>query len=174
MVAVKIIACLAAGLLVATLPACTSNNIQQPVATPTQLSTSPGSAVKGMVLTWGGDIVSVRNEADRTLLEVLAYPLNTSGEVVTGYASMGRFLADRQGYLEPREYKAGCKVTVKGPFLGFKDGKVDGAFYRYPVLQAQELTLWPERSSMQYTKPRVGVGVGVGSHGSGVSVGVGF
>jgi outer membrane lipoprotein len=171
----RVIAHLAMGLMVAAFSACSTNNIQQSSVTPAQLSSHPGSGVKGTELIWGGDIVSVKNEVDRTLLEILAYPLNSSGEAVAGYTSTGRFLADRHGYLEAREYKAGRRVTVKGPFLGFKDGKLDEAFYRYPVLEAQELTLWPEQSINQYRQPRVNVGIGIGSHGrSGVSIGVGF
>jgi len=171
----RLLACLATGLVIATISACSTNNIQQSSATPAQFSSHPDSAVKGTELIWGGEIVSVRNEVDRTLLEILAYPLNSSGGIVAGYSSTGRFLADRQGYLEPREYVAGRRVTVKGPFLGFKDGQVDDAFYRYPVLEARELILLPEPSIEQYRQPRVNVGVGVGSHGrSGVSIGVGF
>lgn len=174
-VAVKFVAWLTRGLVIITLSACSTHNIQQPSVTPAQLSSNPDSAVKGTELTWGGDIVSVRNEVDRTLVEILAYPLNSSGEIATGYSSTGRFLADREGYLEPREYMAGRRVTVEGPFLGFKDGQVDDAFYRYPVLEARALTLWPEASINQYRQPRVNVGVGIGSHGrSGVSIGVGF
>lgn len=171
----KTAARLATGLMIAVLSACSSNNIGQSSVTPAQLSSNPDSALKGTELTWGGEIISVKNEADRTLLEVLAYPLNNSREFVAGSASTGRFLADRKGYLEPREYKSGRRVTVEGPFLGFKDGEVDGVFYRYPALEARELILWPEQAINQFRQPRVNVGVGIGSHGrSGVGIGVGF
>jgi len=147
----------------------------QSSVTPAQLSSNPDSALKGTELVWGGEIISVKNQADRTLLEVLAYPLNSSGEAAASRASTGRFLADRKGYLEPREYKPGRRVTVKGPFLGYKDGEVDGIFYRYPALEARALTLWPEKTTNYFRQPRVNIGVGIGSHGrSGVGIGVGF
>jgi len=174
-VKVKIIAYLFIGLMLSLLSACATNQAELPAVTPAQLSNNPESAMKGTELTWGGEVVSVKNEQDRTLLEILAYPLNSSGEPASGYTSIGRFLADRQGYLEPREFKAGSRVTVTGPFLGFRDGKVDEAFYRYPALDAQGLTLWPEQAINQFREPRVHFGIGVGSHGrSGVGIGVGF
>jgi len=162
-------------LIAVVLQACATHSIQQPVVSPAQLSSSPDLVAKGNELLWGGEIVSVVNESDSTLLEILAYPLKTSGEPATGYTSIGRFLADREGFLEPHEYPAGSRVTVKGPLLGFKDGKVDEAIYRYPALDAVELTLWPAEIMNQYHQPRVNVGFGIGSHGrSGVGIGVGF
>ena len=175
MVVVKVVACMAMGLMVVALSACSSNNMGQSSVTPAQLSSKPDAGLKGTELVWGGEILSVKNETDRTLLEILAYPLNNSGEAAAGRASTGRFLADRKGYLEPREYKPGRRVTVKGPFLGYKDGEVDGTFYRYPALEARELILWPEKTTDQFRQPRVNVGVGIGSYGrSGVGIGVGF
>lgn len=175
MVVVRLVAGLAVGLMIAALSACSSNSVRQPSVTPAQLSSNPDPELKGTELVWGGEIISVKNETDRTLLEILAYPLNSSGEAAAGRASTGRFLADRKGYLEPREYKPGRRVTVKGPFLGYKDGEVEGAFYRYPALEARELTLWPEKTTNYFRQPRVNVGVGIGSHGrSGVGIGVGF
>lgn len=174
-VAVRIFTWLVAGLMIAALSGCSSHPVQQQSVTPAQLSTNPDPELKGTELVWGGEIISVKNETDRTLLEVLAYPLNSSGEAVAGRASTGRFLADREGYLEPREYKPGRRVTVTGPFLGYKDGEVDGTFYRYPALEARQLTLWPEKTTNRFRQPRVNVGVGIGSHGrSGVGIGVGF
>ena len=174
-VVMRIFACLVLGLMIAALSACASNDTGRSSLSPAQLSSRPDPDLKGTELTWGGEIISVKNETDRTVLEILAYPLNNAGETLTGRASTGRFLADREGYLEPREYKPGRGVTVKGPFLGYKDGEVDGAFYRYPALDARELILWPEKTTDYFPRPRVNVGVGIGSHGrSGVGIGVGF
>ena len=174
-VVMRFVSVLVAGLMIAAISACSSYPVQQQSVTPARLSSNPDPELKGTELIWGGEIISVKNETDRTLLEILAYPLNSSGEAVAGRASTGRFLADRKGYLEPREYKPGRRVTVKGIFLGYKDGEVDGTFYRYPALEARALTLWPEKKTNHFRQPRVNVGVGIGSHGrSGVGIGVGF
>lgn len=143
---------------------------------PAQLSADPDQAPRGAILQWGGEIIEVENFKDKTRLEILAYPLKDNGEPRTGKKPLGRFLADNNGYLEPREYLPGRRLTVSGILLGFKDGKVGDALYRYPALQVDSLTLWPEESApLLERQPRVNVGIGVGSHGrSGVGIGIGF
>ena len=146
--------------------------------TPATLSAQPRVHTKGAALTWGGVVIEVRNLSDRTMLEILAYPLADDGQPDTDEPSQGRFLADRRGFLEPRDYAPGRVVTVTGPLLGYQDGTVAGAYYRFPAVAAEELRLWDERiqpsSGIGSRAPRVGVGVNVGSHGGGVGVSVGF
>jgi outer membrane lipoprotein len=110
--------------------------------------------------------------ADRTVLEVLAYPLDRSGRPDVSAPPQGRFLADRSGFLEPQDYRPGREVTVRGPLLGFKDGQVGTAAYRFPAIAADALKLWA--ASEPVRRPRVGVSIGAGSYGSGVGIGVGF
>ncbi len=147
--------------------------------TPAQLSASADQGVKGQVLTWGGSIVSIKNLKDRTLLEVMAYPLASDGKPRTDLQSQGRFLADYPGFLEPTEYQPGRLVTVTGPMLGYKDGKVGDADYRYPALQANEMKLWDRQAAGRgWSRPAINVGVGVGSGGSSgwgnIGIGIGF
>lgn len=146
--------------------------------TPARLAAQPKAHAKGAVLTWGGVVIKVRNLRDRTILEVLSYPLANDGQPDTGEASQGRFLADRRGFLEPRDYSPGRVVTVTGPLLGYQDGTVAGADYRFPAVAAEDVRLWADSvgqsSRIGSRKPRVGVGVNVGSGGGGVGVSVGF
>lgn len=146
--------------------------LRQP--SPQQLAGAPRSVPQGQRMTWGGVIVEVSNLPDRTVLEVLAYPLNRSGRPDTDATPMGRFLADREGFLEPRDYAPGREVTVSGPLLGYRDGKVGDAAYRFPALAVQQLQLWQRRGAGSGGSPRVGVGLGVSNHGGGVGFGVGF
>jgi len=142
---------------------------------PAQLSASAEQSVKGQRMTWGGSIVSIKNLKERTLLEVMSYPLSGDGKPRTDLQSQGRFIADHKGFLEPAEYQVGRLVTVTGTMLGYTDGKVGGSDYRYPALGAEELKLWPRERSRSRRKPRVSVGVGVGSGGySNVGIGIGF
>ena len=158
------------------LAACaTDSSLQSAYPSPQQLSSHPGEASRGASLQWGGEIVAVENLQDRTLLEVLAYPLRSSGEPRTDREPLGRFLADNKGFLEPREYRPGRQLTVSGTLLGFRDGRIGDAFYRYPAWQVEMLTLWPEDTRTLQREPRVNLGIGVGSHGrSGVGIGIGF
>ncbi len=144
--------------------------------TPAVLSLSADSSVKGRILTWGGKVVSVRNLKDRTLVEVVAYALNAKGKPDLRGNTQGRFIAEYSGFLEPAEYSHGQLVTVTGSLLGYMDGKVGAADYRFPVLQAAEIRRWPDsRSSERHDKPRVNLGIGFGSGGyRGIGIGVGF
>lgn len=142
---------------------------------PKALTAAPRSVAKGERLTWGGVIVAVRNLPDRTLLEVLAYPLNRRGEPDPYASPQGRFLADHAGFLEPQDYRVGRTLTVSGPLLGYQEGKVGSADYRFPVLAAEQLALWRRNSlGASGSAPRIGVGVGISNHGGGVGVGIGF
>lgn len=164
------------GLLTFMLVGCSTTEVAQISGpTPQDLSRNPDQSLKGQETTWGGEIVSLRNEADRTIVEILAYPLSSSGEPLSDRNSLGRFLADRPGFLEPKEYTAGKRITVTGRLLGYKDGKVGETAYTYPVLEARDISLYQETQPRYYDqKPRVNVGVGVGSYGSGVGIGIGF
>lgn len=158
------------------LPACSTTEVVKISGpTPEQLSRNPDQSVKGQRLTWGGEIISLRNKPDRTLVEVLAYPLNKSGEPLLNRKPLGRFLADHTGFLEPMEYTKGKRITVSGPLLGYKDGRIGDSHYTYPALDAQDITLYERVVPSTFSRqPRVSVGVGVGSWGSNVGIGIGF
>ena len=149
-----------------------------PGPVPAQLSATADPSVKGQRLTWGGSVIRVKNLRDRTLVEIMAYPLDSEGRPRTGQPSQGRFIADYQGFLEPAEYPVGRLVTVTGPMLGYLDGKVGEADYRYPALQADEIRGWENRRSGSGVRPAVSVGVGVGggssSGWSNIGIGIGF
>ena len=147
---------------------------------PARLSATADPGVKGQVLTWGGSVISIKNLKDRTLLEVMSYPLASDGKPRTDLPSQGRFIADYKGFLEPAEYQPGRLVTVTGPMLGYTDGKVGEADYRYPALRADEMRLWDRQAagSRNWKRPAVNLGVGVGGGSGGgwgnIGIGVGF
>lgn len=142
---------------------------------PTPAEIAAGGQVQGEVH-WGGRIVAVTNQRDRTLVEVLALPLNAEGRPQTDARPEGRFIVERAGFLEPREYAADRLLEVRGALSGFIHGKVGEAPYRFPMVRGEQLVLWPDASAYypQTGTPRINFGVGVGSGGGGVGVGIGF
>ena len=132
----------------------------------------------GAAVHWGGQIVKVKNLRDRTLVEVLAFPLDSSGRPQVDEPPRGRFIVERGGFLEPREYARDRLIEVRGSLTGFTDGRVGDAAYRYPVVLGDTLRLWEvPRSSYGGTprvRPRIGIGIGSGSSGTrvGGSLGV--
>ena len=124
---------------------------------------------------WGGRIVAVKNLRERTLVEVLSFPLDGDGRPRADKAPQGRFIVEKTGFLEPHEYAAGRLVEVRGRLDGFTRGRVGEAAYRYPVVRGDQLVLWSSDESRRWSRtPRINLGVGGGSRGAGVGVGIGF
>jgi outer membrane lipoprotein len=143
--------------------------------TPTQ-AVSQETTGSATPLQWGGVIVETRNLSEATELQVLAYPLNSSGRPDVSDSPTGRFIVHQPGYLESVDYRKGRQVTATGRLTEKRPGKVGEAAYTFPVLQADELVLWPEQSERK-ANPRVNFGLGVGSGGrswGGVGIGIGF
>lgn len=165
-------------LTVILLAACTSNPPAED-AGPSPADVRAGGEARGEVH-WGGQIVKVKNLSDRTLVEVLALPLDADGEPRSDERPLGRFIVDKQGFLEPHEYTRGRLLEVRGQLNGFTDGKVGDSAYRYPVVVSERLKLWgdaPGRGTSDGPQIRPSIGVGVGSGGrswGGVGIGIGF
>jgi outer membrane lipoprotein len=125
---------------------------------------------------WGGRVVGIENLPDRTLVEVLALPLDRSGRPRWDQDPLGRFIIEKRGFLEPLEYAPGRLVAVHGKLNGFTSGQVGEAAYRYPVVIGERLLLWPQGDSERASRvaPRINFGIGAGSYGGGVGVGIGF
>lgn len=128
--------------------------------TPLQATTRPAEA-RGQRVLWGGVIVASRNLASGTELEVLAYPLTTAGKPDRNADPTRRFLLSHAGYLEPVDYGPGRLVSAVGTVAGTRDGKVGETPYTYPLLEAEQVHLWP-REPARRTDPAVRFGIGVG------------
>jgi len=106
----------------------------------------------------------VRNLEQGTRLEVLSYPLDSRGRPEQDASPKGRFLLQREGYLEPVDYAPGRLITAVGAVTGVEEGKVGDAPYRYPLMQAEQLHLWPKPESYRRQTPQVHFGIGVILH----------
>lgn len=118
-------------------------------------------AARGQRVAWGGVVIDTRNLKDATEIEVLGFTLDRSARPDTGASPQRRFLLVHQGYLEPADYRNGRLISAVGTITGIREGKVGEATYVYPVLQAEQLYLWPIGDGRR-TDPRVHFGVGVG------------
>jgi len=120
---------------------------------------------KGERVLWGGIIINSINLKTGTQLEILAQPLNSHYKPKAEQRNSGRFLIFYNGYLETVDYAPGRLLTVVGTVTGLKQGKVGEAEYTYPVIQADQLYLWPlESSENQNGTFHFGVGVGMVFH----------
>lgn len=99
---------------------------------------------QGETVRWGGRIVSVLPQANRSCFEIVAAPLGDNGRPRRVDHSDGRFIACRAGFYEPEVFAAGREVTVTGHVEGMEVRKVGDYDYRYPRVSADVVYLWPE------------------------------
>jgi len=122
---------------------------QFPPVTPRQAAAS--GAGSNETVRWGGEIIDVEPRADRTCFEILARDLDSIARPVTGDPSGGRFLACRNGFYDPEEFKQGREITVVGRLDGTEQAKVGDFDYTYPRVAADTVYLWPERPIYAYS-----------------------
>ena len=117
---------------------------------------------EGRRVVWGGQIIGMKNLADRSRIELLAYPLDRGQRATVDEPSLGRFLVDRAGYLEPADYAPGRLLTVTGRLLKRVRGQVGDAPYDYPLVEADEVYLWPLPSEgLSWGGIHFGIGISI-------------
>lgn len=105
------------------------------------------------VVRWGGNIVSIRNERDHTLLEIVGRDLDDEGRPRNEDRSLGRFLAKVQGFLDPAIYKPEREVTVRGRIEGVVEQAIGEFRYTYPLVRADDAYLWKPRPPLSPRQP---------------------
>lgn len=131
-------------------------------AAPAQVAQAPERYANGNVI-WGGRVVGVRNFADHSEIEILAYPLDSSQRPLVNSAASGRFIAVAPGYVEALNYPNGALITVAGQLRGSRAGEVGQASYVYPLVGMAQSHVWTaQEMEAGKTHFQFGVGVGVG------------
>ena len=127
--------------------------------TPAEAATAAG--MRGTRVIWGGVIVATRNLSQATEIEVLGYPLDRGQKPITGRTPQGRFLVHQSGYLEEVDYAPGRHITVTGMLGDTLEGRVGEASYRFPLVDARAIHLWPRETRGDTGSTRFNIGVGV-------------
>lgn len=131
--------------------------------TPTEVAVQP-ERYHDADIVWGGKILSVRNLADTTEVQVVAYPLDRAQRPNQSAPTQGRFIVSLPGYVEALDYPLGRFVTLRARLSGTRVAQVDEQDYVFPLVSDATAHLWP--INFPYETPRVqfGIGVGVGIH----------
>lgn len=118
----------------------------------------PADAVRagatGERVRWGGRIVQVEPQADRSCFEVVSLPLGSGGRPLERDESAGRFIACRGGFYDPEVFQPGREITFTGTIEGYENRKVGEYDYRYPRLAAEVVYLWPVRKDVDVVVER--------------------
>lgn len=107
----------------------------------------------GNQVRWGGTIIAVDNEATRTGVEIVARPLHRSGRPAETDRSLGRFIADFAGFVDPAIYAEGRDITIIGVVAGTEAGTIGDHDYHWPVIRVHEHMLWPQRPELRRGYP---------------------
>ena len=123
----------------------------QPVPLRGQYSqVTPAQAVDhdstGAVVRWGGRVVQVEPKQNRTCFEMISTRLDSSGRPYRASDEVGgRFIACRNGFYDPALFEKNREVTFAGRVEGYESRKIGGYDYRFPLLAADVVYLWPVR-----------------------------
>lgn len=99
----------------------------------------------GRDVRWGGMILAANPDSERTCFEVLSRELSRSMRPVSEDHTLGRFIACKAGFHDPEVFARGREVTLTGSIERLDVRKVGEYDYRYPVVAADFITMWPER-----------------------------
>jgi outer membrane lipoprotein len=119
--------------------------ISSPGVSPVTISqaTKKPEQMKGTQVRWGGTIAKVENRQQNTRIEIVARKLFDDGEPRKSDKSLGRFMAEINGFLDPAIYAVGRNFTVVGKLAGTVQGKLGEMTYTYPVVESDSYYLWP-------------------------------
>lgn len=99
----------------------------------------------GAHIRWGGRLLQVLPERERTCFEILSLPLDGEARPKTIADPGRRFLACREGFADPAAFPDDRPVTVTGRLTGFVTREIGDYDYLYPVVRIESLFVWPER-----------------------------
>jgi len=136
--------CLAAGLLVG---GCASppEHLRGDYAGPAPGAAEPGDV--GARVRWGGQLLAVRPQNERTCFEILSRPLNAIARPrpADTTAAGSRFLACQRDFADPAAYRDSAAITVAGELEDFESRTIGEYEYRYPVVELGAVHVWPDR-----------------------------
>jgi outer membrane lipoprotein len=89
------------------------------------------------------DILATRPMPNQTEVELLSKPLDSEDRPRPGDVSDGRLIVTTQQFLDPAVYAAGRRMTVIATVTGEEERKIAELPYRYPVVEAESIKLWP-------------------------------
>jgi outer membrane lipoprotein len=102
------------------------------------------AAVKGARVILGGDILTVQPRPGLTEIELLTRRLRGDDSPERSDQSPGRVLLHSPEFLDPAVYAPGRRITIVGDVTGVEERKIGEVPYRYPVITADRIRLWPK------------------------------
>lgn len=95
----------------------------------------------GQEARFGGKVVNVTNQQNRTRLEIATMRLDFAARPILGEPSIGRIATYINAFVDPVDLK-GQLVTVVGPIAGSEEGTIGKAAYKFLVVNANSYKVW--------------------------------
>ena len=108
---------------------------------------------RGETVILGGEIIDAVPTANGTRLNVLQTRTDDAERPGPSDTSQGRFVAMYQGFLDPAIYAKGRQVTVAGVVAGAQAQTVGNTQQTQPLINAQQVYLWPPPQPRYYYAP---------------------
>lgn len=144
------------GLCAALLAACASEPkpLQGPFVPITPRAAAEGDNT-GLLVRWGGRIVQVEPQPNRTCFEMISTQLNVYARPYWATDEVGgRFVACRTGFYDPALFQVNREVTFTGRIAGHENRRIGQYDYRFPRIEADVVYLWPVRERVDFvTRP---------------------
>ncbi|MGY3264244.1 Slp family lipoprotein [Lysobacter sp. HA35] len=100
----------------------------------------------GTTVRWGGRIVEVEPQSNRTCFQMISTHLDESGRPYWASDDVGgRFIACRNGFYDPAVFEKNREVTFTGHIDGYENRRIGAYDYRVPRVAADVVYLWPVR-----------------------------
>lgn len=120
--------------------------------TPQQATSSDAT---GAVVRWGGRIVEVEPQSNRTCFQMISTRLSAYGRPYWATDDVGgRFIACRAGFYDPALFERNREVTFTGRIAGYESRRIGEYDYKFPRIDADVVYLWPIRERVDVvTRP---------------------
>ena len=100
----------------------------------------------GTVVRWGGRVVEVEPQPNRTCFHMISTRLDVSGRPYWATDDVGgRFVACRTGFYDPAVFERNREMTFTGRIDGYESRRIGQYDYRLPRIAADVVYLWPVR-----------------------------
>lgn len=100
----------------------------------------------GAAVRWGGRIVEVEPQPNRTCFQMISTRLDVSGRPYWATDDVGgRFIACRTGFYDPAVFERNREMTFTGRIDGYESRRIGQYDYRLPRVAADVVYLWPVR-----------------------------
>lgn len=127
-------------------------NIQNPPTVDIQLHQvlKSSNQYQNQPVRWGGTVIDVENETDKTTLQILFYPLDYYGRPRINQKASGRFISISPHFLDPAIYSTGTQITIAGTIQNTVIKQIGKKPVSIPVIAINTAHIWPNYRQTDY------------------------